>query len=222
MSTAEKAPEFADLYLTPSEKEVRVQRERYRQAVRIGYVEMERITEDVVIPEFEKVGEILMDNGYDVEVVVFDTQSPVCEGLFVCGAGLRVSREDVHSAIVYTGDPYRFAFTLQTNNYVGEIVELEVEYHKLTPVFFHKSVLAFLNSTFEDVDFSSFAQPSDDVWLLMEGPFTVKLEGENGDFDTVAEAATIEEAMKVASLFCTTFKAEDKLILEDSRGRRVC
>lgn len=222
MSQVEKAPEFADLYLTPSEKELKVQHERYRQAVRIGYVEMERITEEIVVPEFEKVGEILIEAGYDVEVVVFDTASSVCEDLFVCGAGLRVSRDNKQSAIVYTGDPYRFEFTLQTHSYAGEIVEREVEYHKLTPHWFHKSVLVFLKSTFSEVDFSKFAQPSDDEWLLMEGPFTVKLEGETGDFDTVAEAETIEEAMKMASMFCTAFKSEDKLVLEDRLGRRVC
>ncbi|MFC4995747.1 hypothetical protein [Rubritalea tangerina] len=56
MSTAEKIPDFADLYLRPSEKEVNDQRERYRQAVRIGFVEMERITEEVVIPELRRLG----------------------------------------------------------------------------------------------------------------------------------------------------------------------
>lgn len=222
MSSAEQAPEFADLYLRPSEKEVNDQRERYRQAVRIGFVEMERITEEIVIPEFEQVGAILMDSGYDVEVVVFDTESSVCSDLFVCGAGLRVSQGDKHSAMVYTGDPYRFEFTLQTHNYVGEITEQEVDYHRLNPSWFHKSVLAFLNNTFPEVDFSEFAQMDEEEWLLMEGPFTVKLEGEDGEFETVAEAETIEEAMKMASMFCTAFKSEDRLVLEDGQGRRVC
>ncbi|MFC4992587.1 hypothetical protein [Rubritalea tangerina] len=222
MSTAEKIPDFADLYLRPSEKEVNDQRERYRQAVRIGFVEMERITEEVVIPEFEKVGEILMESGYDVEVVVFDTESNVCDDLFVCGAGLRVSRGHMHSAIVYTGDPYRFEFTLQTHNYVGQVTEIDVEYHKLTPYWFHKSVLKFLNGTFPEVDFSGFAETDEDQWRVMEGPFTVKLEDEDGEFQTVAEADTIEEAMKMASMFCTAFKSEDKLVLEDRMGRKVC
>ncbi len=222
MSTAEKIPEFADLYLRPSEKEVKDQQARYRQAVRIGFVEMERITEEVVIPEFEKVGAILMDAGYDVEVVVFDTESNVCDDLFVCGAGLRISRGHMHSAIVYTGDPYRFEFTLQTHNYVGTVTEVDVAYHKLTPYWFHRNVLSFLTTTFPEVDFSDFAETEDDQWLVMEGPFTVKLEDEGGDYQTVAEAETIEEAMKMASMFCTAFKSEDKLVLEDRMGRRVC
>jgi len=222
MSTAEKTPKFADLYLRPSEKEVKDQRARYRQAVRIGFVEMERITEEVVIPEFEKVGPILMDAGYDVEVVVFDTESNVCDDLFVCGAGLRISRGHMHSAIVYTGDPYRFEFTLQTHNYVGAVTEVDVVYHKLTPVWFHRNVLSFLTASYPEVDFSEFAETGDDQWLVMEGPFNVKLEDESGDYQTVAEAETIEEAMKMASMLCTTFKSEDKLVLEDRMGRKVC
>ena len=222
MSTAEKIPEFADLYLKPSEKDVKEKRERYRQAVRIGFVEMERIVEEVVVPEFEKIGEILMDSGYEVEVVVFDTESTVSDDLFVCGAGLRVSRGHMHSAIVYTGDPYRFEFTLQTHNYVGQVSEMDVEYHKLTPDWFHRSVMQFLAQTFSEVDFSEFAQVEEDEWRLMEGPFTVKLEGDDSSFETIAEAATIEEAMKMASRFCRALKSEDKLVLEDCTGRRVC
>lgn len=222
MSTAEKTPEFADLYLSPNDKEVKNQRARYRQAVRIGFVEMERITEEVVIPEFEKVGEILMDAGYTVEVVVFDTESNVCDDLFVCGAGLRISRGHMDSAIVYTGDPYRFEFALQTHNYVGAITELNVAYHKLTPVWFHRNVLSFLLDSFPEVDFTDFAETEEDQWLVMEGPFTVKLEDESGDYQTVAESDTIEEAMKMASMFCSESKSEDKLVLMDKNGQKVC
>ncbi|MFC4995745.1 hypothetical protein [Rubritalea tangerina] len=49
-----------------------------------------------------------------------------------------------------------------------------------------------------------------------------KVRDEDGEFQTVAEADTIEEAMKMASMFCTAFKSEDKLVLEDRMGRKVC
>lgn len=195
---------------------------RFRQAVRIGYVEMERIVEEVIVPEFEKVGSILIDEGYEVEVIVFDSDSPVNDKLFVCGAGLRVSRGNMHNAAVYTGDPYRFEFALQTHNYVGKTVESFVDYHRLTPVWFHKNVMSFLETTFPEVDFGEFKQVAEDQWDVLEGPFVVKLEGEDGEFTQIAESPDIEEAMKMASMFCSAFNTEDKLVLEDSKGRTVC
>lgn len=197
-------------------------RERFDQAIRVGCVEMERIVEEVVVPEFEKVGEILLDAGYEVEVVIFDSESPVSGQLFQCGAGLRISRGWMKNAIVYTGDPYRFEFSLQTHNYVGRTCEVEVAYHRMTPGFFHNHVFTFLEQTFPEVDFSSFKQVEDSEWDLLQGPFTVKLELAHDIYEVVAVADDIDEAMRLASKYCTQYRAEDRLVLEDSLGRMVC
>lgn len=223
MSTAEQVPNFEDLYLGDShEKALRDQEERYKQAVRIGFVEMERIVEEVIVPEFEKVGEILYDAGYALELVVFDTDSNVSEDLFVCGAGLHVRVDGVDRAIVYTGDPYRFEFTLQTLDKDGNVEERNVEYHKLNPYWFYKSILDFLAVTFPDVDVSEYVELEEDQWHLMEGPFMVKLRPEGGEEQVIAQSQTIEEAMQMASRFCAGFTNEEMLVLEDSQGRQIC
>ena len=222
MSTAEQVPNFEDLYLGGSSKAMRDEEERYKQAVRIGFVEMERIVEEVIVPEFEKVGQILFDAGYAIELVVFDTDSNVSEDLFVCGAGLHVRVDGVDRAIVYTGDPYRFQFTLQTLDSEGKVEEFDVDYHKLNPYWFYNSILDFLGVTFPDVDFSKYVELEEDQWHLMEGPFTVKLRPKDGDEQVIAESETIEEAMKMASRFCASFTTEEMLVLEDSQGRQIC
>ncbi|WP_156817191.1 hypothetical protein [Rubritalea marina] len=222
MSTAEQVPNFEDLYLGGDDQSLRDEEARYKQAVRIGFVEMERIVEEVIVPEFEKVGEILYDAGYALELVVFDTDSHVSEDLFVCGAGLHVRVAGVDRAIVYTGDPYRFEFTLQTLDCTGNVEERNVEYHKLNPYWFYKSILDFLDLTFPDVDFSKYVELEEDQWQLMEGPFTVKLKPDDGDEQVIAQSATIEEAMQMASRFCAGFTTEEMLILEDSQGRQIC
>lgn len=199
-----------------------IRRGRYDQAIRIGCVEMERIVEEVVVPEFDKVGEILMEAGYEVELVIFDSESPINDQIFQCGAGLRISRGRMKNAIVYTGDPYRFEFSLQTHNYVGRTTEREVAYHRMTPGFFHMHVVAFLNQTFPEVDFSSFKQAAQGDWEMLEGPFTVKLELADDVYEVVAEAHDIDEAMRLASECCGRYRSEDRLILEDSQGRKVC
>lgn len=196
--------------------------DRFDQAIRVGCVEMERIVEEVVVPEFEKVGEILLEAGYEVEVVIFDSESPLNDQMYQCGAGLRVSRGWMKNAIVYTGDPYRFEFTLQTHNYVGRTTEVEVAYHRMTPGFFHNHVFTFLTKTFPEVDFSSFKKVDDSDWELLQGPFTVKFELYDGIYEVVAKADEVDEAMRLASECCARYRAEDRLVLEDSLGRKVC
>lgn len=220
MQVTEEIPEFADLYLQSSKREEHARNEKFRQAVRIGLIEMERITEEIVMPEFQLVGAILQEAGYDVDVVVFDTEE--AEGSFICGAGLKISRGHMRSAIVYTGDPYRFEFVLQTHNYIGRVTEVNVEYHKLTPCWFYENVMDFLHATFRELDFSEYALVEDEQWSLLEGPFTLRVQGEDGKLRRIAEADTIEEAMKTASKICASVQSDDALILEDSNGRRVC
>jgi hypothetical protein len=127
---------------------------RKRQSLYIGYVEMERIVEEVIVSEFTRIGELLMKYNYDVEVVVFDTESELDAKLYVCGAGLSVKKGSMKNAIVYTGDPHSFRFVLQTQNFASRVSEESVDYHKLTPNWFHSRVKRFMSSSFREVDFS--------------------------------------------------------------------
>lgn len=195
---------------------------RYCQSIRIGCIEMERITEEIIIPQFEEIGAILVKNGFNVEVVVFDSESPVKADVFLCGAGLRISKNGATHAIVYTGDPFKFEFNLQTHNHLGEVSEYDMEYHTLNPSQLYKRLLGFLENSFKDINFSSLRDMTRDSWQTYEGPFTVKLALENGGYTLLATAETIDDAARLASLYCKAAPCEDKIILFDNGGRKVC
>jgi len=198
-----------------------VQMGRYRQALHIGYVEMERIVEEVIISEFTRIGELLMEHGYEVEVIVFDTESELTDKLYVCGAGLRLSRGYMKNAIVYTGDPHSFQFILQTQNFASRTTEESVEYHKLTPKWFHKRVKKFMESSCREIDFSHIEDSFSDDWEMYEGPFSVKIKNSYGYYNEIATAKTIEKAFRVGSIAVQGNFAEADLQVVDRNGREV-
>lgn len=203
-------------------KPAEMSRARYEQALHIGYVEMERIVEDIVLSEFHRIGEHLMENGYKVEIVVFDTECELEGKLYICGAGLKIERGYMKNAIVYTGDPHEFKFFLQTQNYASRTTEQTVDYHKLTPNWFHKRVKAFLEKTTRDVDWSHIDRLFTDDWEVLESPFSVKIRNEYGYFNEITKAKTIEEAFLIGSKIAEKLGSEEGLLLVDKNGREVC
>ncbi|MFT5905169.1 MAG: hypothetical protein ACI9E1_000762 [Cryomorphaceae bacterium] len=194
---------------------------RKRQALHIGYVEMERIVEEVIVAEFTRIGELLMKHDYTVEVVVFDTESELDGKLYVCGAGLRANRGSMKNAIVFTGDPHSFNFVLQMQNFASKTSEETVEYHRLTPNWFHSKVKSFLSSSFREVDFSHIENSFSDDWQVMEGPFSIKIKNNYGYYNEVASAETIERAFQLSSYAAEEHYAEEDLIVTDKNGREV-
>jgi len=182
---------------------------------------MERIVEEVIVAEYTRIGELLMSHDYNVEVVVFDTESELDGELHICGAGLSISKGHMKNAIVYTGDPHHFQFTLQTHNYANKTTEELVEYHKLTPNWFHKRVKEFMSSTFREVDFSHIEDLFTDDWEMLEGPFSIKIKNDYGYYNEVASAESIERAFQISSYAAEVHYNEDDLIVTDRNGREV-
>lgn len=197
-------------------------RARYKQALHIGYVEMERIVEDIILSEFHRIGEYLLENGYKAEIIVFDTNCELEGKLYVCGAGLKIERGFMKNAIVYTGDPHQFKFVLQTQNYAMRTTEQTVDYHKLTPNWFHKRVKDFLKKSVRDTDWSHLDDLFSDDWEVLEAPFSVKIKNEYGYFNEVAKADTIDEAFIIGSDITKKLGSEPDLLLIDKNGREVC
>lgn len=205
----------------PVEDDFDVLMGRYRQALHIGYVEMERIVEDVIVPQFNRIGELLMERKYEVEVIIFDTESELNDKLYVCGAGLRISKGFMNNAIVYTADPHSFQFILQTQNYASRTSEEIVDYHQLTPKWFHNRVKNFMESNCRGIDFSHIEESFQDDWEMFEGPFSVKIKNQYGYYNEIDTADTIEMAFRVGSIAVKGNCSEDDLLVVDKNGREV-
>jgi len=194
---------------------------RYRQSLRIGYVEMERLIDDVIIPELNRLGQILMKYNHDAEVVLFDTESEIDDKIHICGVGLRFSKDGMDNAIVFTADPHSFQFSLQASNYAGESEDIIVDYHELTPVWFHNQMKKFMESCCQMADFSPIYDSFKTNWNAYEAPFSVKMKNKDGTYNDIVTTETIEEAFRIGSTAIKGAFCEDDLLVVDKHGTEV-
>lgn len=194
---------------------------RLRQAMHIGYIEMERIVEEVIVTEFNRIGELLMENDYKVELVLYDTMSDIDDKLYVCGAKLSIKRGYMRNSITYTGNPQYFQFVLQTRNFASRTTQETVEYHRLTPQWFHSRVKHFLKNTFREVDLTHLDDLFTDKWDNMEGPFSIKIKNDYGYYNEIAKAESLERAFHISSYAAEAHYAEEDLIVMDRNGTEV-
>ena len=194
---------------------------RIKQAIQVGYVEMERIVEEVIIAEFERLGEVLMKHDHEVEIILFDTESEIDGSLHLCGSGLSIGSDENASAIVFTGDPHNFQFSLQTQSPTVENLEYTVDYHKLTPSWFHNNVKQFIKESFSEVDLSEIEGMFVDDWHIMEGPFSIKVKIDDGTYEEVADADSIERAFQICSYAAELHYNAEDLIVTDKNGVEV-
>lgn len=216
---AQTHPLANDTIPSPEDHNVRT---RYEQAIRIGCLEMERITEEIIVPEFEKIGQFFLDKGYEAEIVDFDAESPTEPTVYLCGARLRLSLGDRTHTIAFTGDPHRFQFNLQAHADQILKIEEDVDYHRLTPDWFYKHILNFMIESFRSTNFTDLNPTTGDEWDNLQGPFTIKMLTEDDEYNVIAITEDLDEATRMGSMFCSTMSTQDHIVLFDHMNRKVC
>lgn len=222
MITSDIPAHIAEEGTTPSMLSDHDTRARYEQAIRIGCLEMERITEEIIIPQFEQIGNLLVENGYDAEIIVFDSESPTENTVYLCGSGLRISHGEDTYALVFTGDPYRFQFNLQAHALEEGKVDAQVDYHRLTPSWVFQNIQSYLTENFPQIDLTNLESSKGDDWQALQGPFTIKMQVDEDNYNIIAITEDLDEATRMGSMFCSTFHTQDKVVLFDHLDRKVC
>jgi len=194
---------------------------RFKQSIRVGCLEMERITEGIITTALEKIGDVVINNGLKAKITLFDSQSPTESSVYLCGASLRIENDDSVYALVFTGDPYSFEFSLQAHAVDETKIDQQVEYHKLTPNWIYHYALSFFEDHLTNIDITSL-QPESDDWSSIQGPFTIKMKGKDDQYDVLATAQDLDEASRIGSLYCSTFHTQENVVLFDNQDRKVC
>ncbi len=96
-----------------------------------------------------------------------------------------------------------------------------MDYHKLTPNWFHKRIKQFMQKNCRDVDFSHIEAQFSDEWEVYEPPFSVKLRNNYGYYNEIAKADTIRQAFRIGSIAVQGNYKEDDLLVVDNNGKEV-
>lgn len=194
-----------------------------RQNLQLGCDEMQRITDDIIVPVFVRAAKALKRVNQHVEVVLMDCESPIDGTLYNVGVRCRIGqdKENAHR-ISIIADPSEFDFTFEATDPSGEVEIKQVfSYHEVIPYQLETRLEEFLKKHFPDTNYAAEIDEIDRMTASYEPPFRVQYD-EEGNVSDVASTATIAEAIKMGSTFAHMFKSESKISIIDNKGSILC
>lgn len=194
-----------------------------RQNLQLGCDEMQRITDDIIVPVFVKAAKALKRADHHVEVVLMDCESPIDGSLYNVGVRCRigVDKESAHR-ISIIADPSQFDFTYEATDNLGITADSHVfAYHEVIPYQLETRIESFLKKFFPDVEYAVNMDEIDRKTASYKPPFRVQYD-EEGVVSDVASTQTIAEAIKMGATFAHMFKSEDKITIIDENGDILC
>ena len=78
-----------------------------------------------------------------------------------------------------------------------------------------------MQESFPNVDLSEIQGMFVDDWHIMEGPFSIKVKIDDGTYEEVADAESIERAFQICSYAAELHYNEEDLIVTDKNGVEV-
>lgn len=189
----------------------------------LGCDEMERITDDIIVPTIVRAAEAVHESGKKIDVVLMDCESPFDALLYNCG--VRFTITDTNDSFSIIGDPSSFHFTLTLQGSTTEEDENEtheeVSFYELTPRWLTLKIAQFIEALTPKVDFDTSPKDYDLAFDRLTPPFIVRFDDGNSISD-VAKTKTLHEAAKMGATFAEMFKDQNKVSIVDSRDTTIC
>lgn len=179
----------------------------------LGCDEMERITDDIIVPVFVRLAKSLNKLDKEIDLVLMDCESPFDKQLY--NVGVRLSIEDQVISIV--ADPSAFTFTLS----LPDNSEEAIDFYELTPRSLEKSLVNYLSSNVPSVNYSVYPDPNQETFEQFEAPFRVRYD-DDGNVSDVATTKTLKEAASMGNTFAKMFKKEEAVSIVDAKDTLIC
>lgn len=192
-----------------------------RQNFILGCDEMERITDDIIVPVFSKLAQAIKGSGYDMDIILMDCESPLDEQLYNVGVRLSFNYSESDIEISIVADPSDFSFNLSIAGASDEELNTEFKFHEVVPTIIQKELSQQFSKLFPKVDYSPSSSRSDSAFEKFEPPFRVQYD-DNGNVSDVATTKTLLEAANMGSTFAKMFKKEDAITVLDANDAIVC
>ena len=192
-----------------------------RQNFLLGCVEMERITDDIIVPVFQKLTGAFRKVFPDADLILMDCESPLDEQLYNVGVRLsfQYGAADVEISIV--ADPSDFTFLLSTDGVTDEPITHEFKFYEIVPRELDKVFAAQIEEHFAEVPFTPIHSSNDQQFDTFTAPFRVQYD-DNGTISDVATTNTLIEAASMGSTFAKMFRNEKAITILDAKDNLIC
>lgn len=192
-----------------------------RQNFLFGCVEMERITDDIIVPVFQKLTGSFRKVLADADIILMDCESPLDEQLYNVGVRLSFTHEEAEIEISIVADPSDSTFLLSTDGITSEPITHEFKFYEITPRMLDKIFAAQIAEHFPEVPFTPITNSNDQEFEAYTAPFRVQYD-DNGTVSDVATTKTLLEAANMGSTFAKMFRNEHAITVLDSQDNLIC
>ncbi len=191
-----------------------------RQNFMLGCDEMERITDDIIVPVFSNLARAVKNSGFPMDIILMDCESPLDEKLYNVGVRLSFEYHDKSIEVSIVADPSDFTFSLTIDGLENEISS-EFNFHEVIPRLIQKELKRSFEEHFSEIEYTLTLGRSDAAFEKYSPPFRVQYD-ENGNVSDVATTQTLLEAASMGSTFVKMFKKEDAITVIDSNDAVIC
>jgi hypothetical protein len=191
-----------------------------RQNFILGCDEMERITDDIIVPVFSKLARAVKDSGFPMDIILMDCESPLDEKLYNVGVRLNFEYHDKAIEICIVADPSDFTFTLSIDGIEDEITN-EFNFYQVVPLLLQKELKSQIEKHIPEIEYTFPIGRSDAAFEKYSPPYRVQYD-ENGSISDVATTQTLLDAANMGSTFAKMFKKEEAITVIDANDSLIC
>lgn len=192
-----------------------------RQNFTLGCEEMERITDDIIVPVFQRLFYAIKEVDSNVDLILMDCESPLDDKLYNVGVRLSFTFEATEVDISIVADPSDFSFTLSLDGAQEEPITAEFKYHEVVPFILQQVIKQQLSEQFPAISYSPAQDANDLAFATHTSPFRI-LYDDAGNISDVATTKTLLEAASMGSTFAKMFHNEHAVSILDASGEKVC
>lgn len=192
-----------------------------RQNFMLGCFEMERITDDVLVPTFLRLANAMKGGKLPVDIILMDCESPLDGELYNVGVRLSFTYEEKEYEVSMVADPSDLTFTLQFDQGSNEALSHTFQYHETIPRTIEAELKKHLTQNHSAIAYELDMEESDQAFEKFTPPFRVQY-NDHGTISDVATTQTIEEAAHMGSTFAKMFKKEEAIVVIDANDTLIC
>jgi hypothetical protein len=192
-----------------------------RQNFTIGCYEMERITDDILVPVFLRLANAIKGSGLPVDIILMDCESPLDGELYNVGVRLTFTHNEQECEMSMVADPSDFTFTLQSAGLGPDPLSVELQYHETIPRMIESELKKYLSEYLPSVTYTIDVEESDQAFEKFIAPFRVQY-NDHGNISDVATTQTLQEAARMGGTFAKMFKKEEAISIIDANDIIVC
>ncbi|MEO1858012.1 MAG: hypothetical protein ABGY95_11715 [Rubritalea sp.] len=191
-----------------------------RQNFILGCGEMDRITDDIIVPVFSNLAKAVKKSGFPMDLILMDCESPLDEKLYNVGVRLSFDYQEKTIVVSIVADPSDFTFTLSIDG-LAESVAGEFSFHTVVPLMIQKELKHHFEHHFPRVAYTFPIGRSDAAFEKYSPPYRVQYD-DNGKVSDVATTQTLLEAANMGSTFAKMFKKENAITVIDANDAIIC